>query len=426
MKRLWFALPLVLAHAAHAEPPAPARPAEPTVLPPWTEPGDIPISSAVKSVRVKVRESALYRQPGMTDQRRGSLLRGATAPIFAAQRAAHCNGRWLLVGPSAWLCSDEIDYLAAPYVTPPPPPTVLHGLPFSYFFVQAEAASAYASFDGAGDAAPEGDLERGFFLPIVEVREKDGSRWGRTRGGQWIAMSELAPARPLDFQGVKIENGVLDVGWVRGTKATAKPAAKGEKPTVLPRFTQVQVAPDSSNAKRVVATATSGAALGTIEAKELSIPTLAAPPAEVVGDERWIDIDLASQTLVAYEGKKPTFATLVSTGKGPKGSELATPTGTFRIWVKLRTTDMDNLEQDLADDYYSIADVPYVQFFHKGVALHATFWHRDLGHVHSHGCVNLVPEDARHLFAWTAPHVPPGWDAVLPTAYEPGTLIRVR
>lgn len=421
MKRAW---PLFfLAASAHAEPPPAAPSSEPSVLPPWTEPGDIPISSAVKSVRVKVRESALYRQPGVTDARRGTLLRGATAPVFAAQRAPHCHGRWLLVGPSAWLCSDEIEYLAAPYITPAPAPSLAFGLPYSYFFVHGENASAYASFEGAGDAAPEGDLERGFFLPILEVREKEGERWGRTRGGQWISMSELAPARPLDFQGVKIENGTLDMAWVRGAKATVKPDAKGEKPTVLPRFTQLKV---GALGKRVGVANVEGAALGTVDAKELSLPTLAAPPKEIVGDERWIDIELASQTLVAYEGDKPTFATLVSTGKGPKGSELATPPGTFRIWVKLRTTDMDNLEKDFADDYYSIADVPYVQFFHKGVALHATFWHRDLGHVHSHGCVNLAPEDARYLFGWTAPHVPPGWDAVLPTPHERGTLVRVR
>lgn len=400
---------------------SPARAADP-VLPPWVQPGDIPISDAVKSVRVKVRESALYQRAGATEQRRGTLLRGATAPIFAAERGPHCGGRWLLVGPSAWLCSDEIEYLAAPYVIPPAPPVLTYGLPFSYYFVQAEAASAYASFMGAGDAAPEGDLERGFFLPIVEIREKDGgARWGRTRAGQWISMTELAPARPLDFQGQQLEGGKLDVAWVRGAKATLKPTEKGAKGVVLPRFTKVQVA-SIDKTIGVVAGGTSG----TIAAKELSVPTLAAPPAEVHGNERWIDIDLASQTLVAYEGATPTFATLVSTGKGPKGSELATPTGTFRIWVKLRTTDMDNLEKDLADDYYSIADVPYVQFFHKGVALHATFWHRDLGHVHSHGCVNLVPEDARYLFGWTAPHVPSGWDAVLPTAHEKGTLVRVR
>ena len=42
------------------------------------------------------------------------------------------------------------------------------------------------------------------------------------------------------------------------------------------------------------------------------------PPPEVDAGagERWIDVDLETQTLVAYEGLRPVFATLVSTGKG--------------------------------------------------------------------------------------------------------------
>jgi hypothetical protein len=27
----------------------------------------------------------------------------------------------------------------------------------------------------------------------------------------------------------------------------------------------------------------------------------------------------------------------------------------------------------------------------------------------SHGCVNLAPEDARRIFHWTEPQVPPAW-----------------
>jgi hypothetical protein len=30
----------------------------------------------------------------------------------------------------------------------------------------------------------------------------------------------------------------------------------------------------------------------------------------------------------------------------------------------------------------------------------------------SHGCVNLAPEDARRLFFWTEPQIPPGWQGV--------------
>jgi lipoprotein-anchoring transpeptidase ErfK/SrfK len=94
--------------------------------------------------------------------------------------------------------------------------------------------------------------------------------------------------------------------------------------------------------------------------------------------------------------------------------------------VKMRSSDMDNVERDDLDAHYSMEDVPYVQFFDKGVALHGTYWHHDFGHVKSHGCVNLAPLDARWLFDFAGPRLPEGWIAAYPTPYDPGTVVRVR
>ena len=106
-----------------------------------------------------------------------------------------------------------------------------------------------------------------------------------------------------------------------------------------------------------------------------------------------------------------------------KGSTASIGYEHTRVMVP-RGTMLD--ENDDADRHYSIEDVPFVQFFDKAVALHGAFWHRDFGHVHSHGCVNLAPLDARWLFGWTAPHMPGGWAAVFPSRVERGTAVRVR
>jgi lipoprotein-anchoring transpeptidase ErfK/SrfK len=142
--------------------------------------------------------------------------------------------------------------------------------------------------------------------------------------------------------------------------------------------------------------------------------------------EHWFDVELATQTLTAYVGDEPVFATLVSTGRGPQGTELATPKGEQRIWVKLQSSDMDNLENLEANESYAIQAVPWVMYFKKGVGLHGTFWHHAFGRVQSHGCVNLSPADAERLFDWASPRLPTGWTAVLPTVYEQGSLVRVR
>jgi lipoprotein-anchoring transpeptidase ErfK/SrfK len=125
------------------------------------------------------------------------------------------------------------------------------------------------------------------------------------------------------------------------------------------------------------------------------------PPAEpgVIGEARWIDVDLSEQTLTAYENGVPVHSTLVSTGL----PQTPTPTGQFRIWIKLRYDDM------AGEDYY-IEDVPYVMYFYQGYGLHGVTWHGNFGRPMSHGCVNLPTEEAGWLFDWA----------------DVGTLVNVR
>ena len=110
-------------------------------------------------------------------------------------------------------------------------------------------------------------------------------------------------------------------------------------------------------------------------------------------NERWIDVDLTNQKLVAYEGHLPVFESLVSTGL----ARYPTVTGQFRIW--LRFTDQDMNGRRLGYDYY-LKNVPYVQYFYQDYALHGTFWHNNFGRPMSHGCVNLPTPAAEWLFNW--------------------------
>lgn len=110
---------------------------------------------------------------------------------------------------------------------------------------------------------------------------------------------------------------------------------------------------------------------------------------EVENNERWIDIDLSSQTLSAYTGTNLTNSFLVSTGTDAH----PTVTGQFHIYVKYRYTDMSG------PGYY-LPDVPYTMYFYDGYGLHGTYWHHNFGTPMSHGCVNLRTEDAAWLYSW--------------------------
>jgi hypothetical protein len=439
--RAALALSFVAGATAHADPPR----LESAALPPWVDPGDVPVPSWVTSVVPRVpptsrEDPALYARPGETMERRGSVRSGVPLPIFAAVRGAGCQGRWYLVGPLAWICSDVAELSDQ---DPSPPPALAarpDGLPYRYAFAGRDGAYGYLDPARAEDDAPDIELEPGFGVALVEERSVRGETWGRTKRGRWIALRELAVARPIAFHGEDLD-GKLDVAWVLPERASVFASAEGGKPSGNKvHWEAVRILSEKPTTHGPMLELSGG---GWMRAKDLARPHAAEPPAEITASpagahERWIDVELASQTLTAYEGARPLFATLVSTGIGPQGSPMATPVGTHRIWVKLATSTMDNVDDDDvasttirsdADESahrYSIEDVPWVQFFAKGVALHAAFWHRDFGHIHSHGCVNLAPIDAARLFKFTSPHLPSAWSASLPSVVEPGTIVRVR
>lgn len=110
-------------------------------------------------------------------------------------------------------------------------------------------------------------------------------------------------------------------------------------------------------------------------------------PNEVANEGRWIDVDLSAQRVVAYEAAEPVRTFIVSTGTAAH----PTVAGQFRIYVKLRATDM-------AGPGYYLPGVPYTMYFYQGYSLHGTYWHNNFGTPMSHGCVNLSIPDSEWLF----------------------------
>jgi lipoprotein-anchoring transpeptidase ErfK/SrfK len=147
----------------------------------------------------------------------------------------------------------------------------------------------------------------------------------------------------------------------------------------------------------------------------------AAPPPYLKPGERWIDIDLDAQMLVAFEGGTAVYATLVSSG----AKDHPTAPGLYRMWLKESEADMKNLK---SEDPYSVATVPWTQFFFPDddLALHTAYWHDQFGKQRSRGCVNLAPRDARWLYYWSDPQVPPGWTMATGVVEMPGSVVRVR
>lgn len=110
---------------------------------------------------------------------------------------------------------------------------------------------------------------------------------------------------------------------------------------------------------------------------------------------RWIDVDISSQRLTAYQGKKAVFSALISSGL----ARTPTVIGRFKVQTKLRSTRMRG-------PGYDLPGVPYTMYFYKGYAIHGTYWHNNFGRPMSHGCVNMRTADAGWLFNWASVGTP--------------------
>ncbi len=105
--------------------------------------------------------------------------------------------------------------------------------------------------------------------------------------------------------------------------------------------------------------------------------------------QRWIEVRLRSQKILAWQGNQLVYAVLVSTGK----SSTPTPTGIFKIQTKYPVARMRG-------DDYNIPDVPHVMYYSGNYAIHGAYWHRSFGIPVSQGCTNVAPDHAAWLYRW--------------------------
>ena len=183
-----------------------------------------------------------------------------------------------------------------------------------------------------------------------------------------------------------------------GAVEEAGPISQAEihKPSLTPTNTQT---PTPTNTPTQTPTATATATnTPTATQTPTDRPTATIAPTEDPGEDlsgRWIDIDLSEQRLYAYEGDEIVRSFVVSTGTA------STPTviGRFAVWIKLRYDDMSG------PGYY-LQDVPYTMYFYSGYGIHGTYWHDNFGTPMSHGCVNMVTEEAGWLFNWSHVGIP--------------------
>ncbi|MCB9601807.1 MAG: L,D-transpeptidase [Sandaracinus sp.] len=401
---------------------APEVPARATPLP-----YEVPTSELVATAYYL--DAPIFDHPGREPEVMGLLRRGRALEVTERAYGAGCpeGGAWYRLAAGGYACTKLGFFVtsspverAQRHVSPD-----TH-LPYRYAAVRRGIgalrlhrrphADERAKLD-ALRADPEAEkpevvdlrMEGDYFVAIDD--EEDG--WVRTVRGRYLRAADLDETPTSRLVGSTLGELRLPLAFVYGEMRPLHRIEEGVVNEVgeaepYARFT-VRARPEVSGARYVA----NDEGLALLR-DHVRVARRITRPERVPPGARWIHVDLGEQTLVAYEGDRPVYATLVATGR--EGYE--TPRGTFRIREKHVGATMRG--EDPVDGPYEVEEVPWTQYYWRSYAIHGAYWHDGFGQVRSHGCTNLAPADARHLFGWTSPKFPDGWHA---RRLRPGTWL---
>ncbi|MEM1025848.1 MAG: L,D-transpeptidase [Myxococcota bacterium] len=352
--------------------------------------------------------------------------RGEVFPARTAESTASCydngtTGRWWSV-PGGVVCSSsgyEFGRRLEPFDEPQRPPAVNRALPFRFGRVIVKGAPRFsqrptpAEVRWALDLSPEDQeaespaavIERmwdDFFLALSSRELIADTPVVRTVYGEYVLADHLKILQPPPMQGEFIDaEAPLPVAFVRGEDNADLWCERGGR---LERCGEAEKHA-RFRPKGVVSRQGEAYLRGwdgrMIAAERVRVARPISRPAGVQPGEKWIHVNLGEQTLVAYEGDQPIFATLVSSGK--PGHD--TPTGLYQVQRKYLSKTMRG--RDPKEGIYHVEEVPWTTYYHGAYAIHGAYWHNTFGDVRSHGCTNVAPADARFIYLWGEPEMAP-------------------
>jgi hypothetical protein len=276
-----------------------------------------------------------------------------------------------------------------------------------------------------------GALRKGSGVAIAASFEAnlggDPRRFGVTPTGSVVPLDRLKPALGTTWHGIDVEKLGLPVAFVHKGSVHAWNLKKGEAEQSDEELERRTAVPLSGKFRTVNGVRYEQAKDGYwLRAQDLVVIVRRTKfPEFAKGNVKWLDVSIANQTLTAYEGQKPVYATLISSGRDvlKEGAEVAsTARGTFKIKKKVVSTALDNRE---VHGDFDVNDAPWVMEFEPGYALTGTYWGDGLGEAQTFHAVTLSPVDARRIFQWSEPELPEGWHGVT-SAMGEGTTVVVR
>jgi hypothetical protein len=362
-----------------------------------------------------------------------------------------CSEGWFPVRPAGFVCaggSATLDLkhptLAAMAIQP------LFDQPLPYTYARTIADTAlYERRNGEEASVQEiGKLKRRAGMAVVgswsaNVPGGGNERLALLTSGKFVKASDLEAAEPSAFAGVELDGKAeLPVGFVvkRGVRSFK---LDGD---------DAKIADDLDVHQRLSLTGRFRSAHGEkfwaleknrwVRNKDVTVVQARSIfPDFAVEGQKWLDVSVVMGTVVAYEGKRPFFVTLLSVGRtlenakpveAPQNGEvpvISAPTaawglGTFEVRAKHVT--LVDADPFAARESHQLLDLPWAFELSSGRMGYAAYWHDRFGVEHGPGALELAPADAVRLWQWITPSVPEGWHGREATSTEGKTLVVLR
>lgn len=382
----------------------------------YPDPQDSEVNVIAQKYASRIRAQATTASTVIAYARRGAVL-----PSIRTLSGRGCgSGNWHEVQGGGFVCAGRDFSVLESKTRPKPYFQEGHHLPYRYakfhrgrhpIFSRLPSRKelnkvlAVKARKGRGFPSPVKGVSDGLqFETVVGEHTIQGHKLYQNAKGNWFLAQDAKMLTPPVGHGVFLTDQIkLPLGYIRnkdtpfqcdcsGTLAECGVAQKHDVVEIY-RPNVGEAAVQLRTASRDIRVARKNVRVARREKRPSSIPA----------GSKWIHVRLSEQTLVAYEGDAPVFATIVATGA--KGHE--TKPGTFRTQRKFVSTTMRGQDDEFGR--YTVSDVPWTLFYDGSFALHGAYWHDTFGDVRSHGCTNIPPNDARWLFHWSAPELPVGW-----------------
>ena len=391
-------------------------------------------------------ETRVFAEPKAGATFIGTIRRGRHVGVLEQVQGSGCSkGIWYRLATGGFGCSTDGVLVAAekkPFWIRQIEASIDRPLPYDYAKIKnrdalrfyrpleakelAEIARLSAQAKKTGTPAKYPDvvetvMDGDYLVALDREEEHHGRRYYRTVNGRYVFAEEVDPKTEPAMHGVWLDGDLrLPIAFVHALEGApilrrtgSGKSGKASKTGDAVKHARFGLLKETRWGDTAVAVGPGGFA---IPRDTVRIARRRARPEGVGPSEKWIHIDIPEQTLVAYEGNKPVFVTLVSTGRDHDG--YVTPTGLYRVQHKHISTTMSG--NDPKEGVYQVEEVPWTLFYQESFAVHGAYWHDNFGNKKSHGCTNVAPADARWLFYWSTPGLPAEWHS---TRKEPGTHV---